>query len=78
MKLAESGFLCRKAMLIYGFDFADRSLHPVIDAFEALARTRVRLGQRREAGLYRLVHPVFSEGRVFGWELESLTAPMPH
>jgi hypothetical protein len=50
VKLAESGFLCRKAMLIYGFDFADRSLDPVIDAFEALARTRVRLGQRREAG----------------------------
>jgi hypothetical protein len=70
-KLARSGFACSKAMLIYGFDSDDRPLEPVIVAFETLARARATLGSRCEAPLGSLVHPVFSRGRVFAWELIS-------
>jgi hypothetical protein len=46
VKLARSGFPSRMAMLIYGFEFDDRPLEPVIAAFEILARERVKLGRR--------------------------------
>lgn len=68
-KLAHSGFPSRKAILIYGFEFTDRPLEPAISAFEALARERVGLGDRRSAAMGPLVHPVHSTGVVFGWEV---------
>lgn len=68
-KLAGSGFDCSKAILIYGFDSADRPLDPAIEAFETLARLRVDLGERYEQPMALLVHPVFSSGRVFGWQV---------
>jgi hypothetical protein len=70
-KLAGSGFPCAKAILIYGFDSPSRPLEPAIDAFEALARRRVTLGERVEASLCSLVHPVFRSGCVFGWEVSA-------
>ena len=45
-KLANAEFNCRKAIVIYGFDYPDRPLDPVIDAFELLAVRKVQLGQR--------------------------------
>lgn len=69
VKLARSGFPCRKALLVYGFDFDDRPLDPAIDALETLAQARVQLSQRVEVRLGRLVHPVMSAGRVFAWEV---------
>jgi len=57
-------------VLIYGFDYVDRQREPVIDAFEVLARERVRLGARHEVPLAGLVHPVHAEGKVFAWEVE--------
>ncbi len=68
-KLASAGFLGRAAILIYGFEDGRRPLDTVIDAFELLARTKVSLGPRHVARLEDLVHPVFSAGRVFGWEV---------
>lgn len=68
-KLVESGFVGRKAILIYGYDFEGVPLDPAIDAFDALANRVVRLNER-ETGLYgELVHPVHREGRVFAWEV---------
>jgi hypothetical protein len=34
---------------VYGFDYPDRSLEALIDAFEALALRRVQLGSRQVA-----------------------------
>jgi hypothetical protein len=68
-KLTESGFECRKAILIYGFDHDEWPLDPAIEAFEQLARHRVDLGDRTTAKFDRLVNPVHSRGRVFGWEI---------
>ena len=71
VKLSRSGLPGRKAVLIYGFEFVDRPLEPAIDAFETLARTRVHLGRRIEVPIGALVHPVHSDGVVFGLEIES-------
>ena len=68
-KLARSGLPGRLAVLIYGFDHPDKPLDPAIEAFEALARLRVDLGERHEAPFAGLVHPVHREGRVFAWEI---------
>lgn len=68
-KLARSAFQCRKAVIIYGFDYPDWSLDPAIDAFEILARAYAALGQRHEAPFDGLVHPLHTSGRVFAWEV---------
>ena len=71
-KLANANFPCRKAIVIYGFDYPDRPLDPVIDTFELLAARRVRMGPREVTSFGPLVHPVHSAGRVFGWEVALL------
>lgn len=68
VKLAHSRFPCTKAVLIYGFEYPDRSLDPCIDAFETLARKR-RAGARLASDSVALVHPVHKVGRVFAWEI---------
>lgn len=68
-KLLESGFAGRRAVLIYGFEDAQRPLHWLIEAFEAVAAGTVLLGPRHEAPLRQLVHPVFATGYVYAWEV---------
>lgn len=68
-KLATSGFAARKAILIYGYDYEDWPLEPVIAAFETLAQRQVRLGDRCEAPFANLIHPIHQRGAVFAWEL---------
>lgn len=69
VKLLRSGFDGRHAVLIYGFEDPQRPLHWLIDAFEAVAARTVVLGPRNEAPLRQLVHPVFTAGHVYGWEV---------
>lgn len=69
VKLARSGFVCRKAVLMYGFEYLDRPLEPAVHAFERLASELVELGPRVQAPLDELVHPVHASGAVFGWEV---------
>jgi hypothetical protein len=63
-----------KAVVIYGFDYSDRLLDPMIDAFELLAARRVQLSIREVAIFGPLVHPVHAAGSVFGWEVKQSTA----
>jgi hypothetical protein len=69
LKLSTSMFSCSKAVVIYGFDYPDRTLDPLIAAFEALATRSVELGPRETTAMGPLVHPVHATGRVFGWEI---------
>jgi hypothetical protein len=69
VKLAQSGFAGRRAVLIYGFEVQDRPLHWLIEAFEAVTARYVLLGPRAEAQLRNLVHPIFAAGGVFAWEV---------
>ena len=68
-KLVHAGFPGRAAVLIYGFEDLRRPLDTVIEAFEVLACTRASLGPRHVSKFDALVHPVFSAGRVFAWEV---------
>ena len=71
VKLAGSGFAGRKAILIYGFEGRRRPLGEIIGAFEELASRRARIRGPVSVPLGSLVHPVFTEARVFGWEIIS-------
>ena len=74
VKLVESGFTARKAVLIYGFEDPKRPLMWLIEAFELIARQHVKLGEREETELRDLVHPIFASGSVFAWELHGLAS----
>lgn len=69
LKLAESGFSARKAVLVYGFDDGERPLHDALDALEILLRDRAKVGLRAEAQFGPLRHPIFASGRVAVWEV---------
>jgi hypothetical protein len=69
-KLVESGLEGRKAIIIYGFDYPNRSMDLAVEAFEVLAKRCVQIGARVEVGYQELVHPVHVAGRVFGWEVQ--------
>ena len=68
-KLLASGLRARKAILIYGYDYPDWPMDPGIDAFELIAQSLAELGERYEASVTGLVHPVHQRGRVFAWEI---------
>lgn len=71
-KLVDAALGEQKAILIYGYDYPDWPMEPVIEAFELLAAQRVQLGPRAVAAFDQLVHPVHQQGRVSGWELKPL------
>jgi hypothetical protein len=70
-KLVESEIAPHQAVLIYGFDDRRKPLHDMITAFETLAKTRVIIGERHQAPIGPLVHPVHQTGAVFAWEVRS-------
>jgi hypothetical protein len=70
VKLTRDASPGRAAILIYGFDAPARPVLEVIEAFEAVAVLRVRLGPRHAAHFADLVHPVHRTGGVFGWPVQ--------
>lgn len=74
VKLTQSGFPGRRAILIYGFEDPRRPLRWLIEAFEVVAAQHAALGPRTQAPLRNLVHPVFATGAVFAWEVLGTTA----
>jgi hypothetical protein len=69
VKLEQSGFACRRAVLIYGFDYPDLPMEPALQAFECLAKRLSPLSRRHEAALEGLIHPIHQHGRVVAWEI---------
>jgi len=68
-KLNASGFVERKAIVIFGYESTDFPLAEGIDAFQALARQRVALTGPCVATFEHLLHPVHASGHVYGWEI---------
>jgi hypothetical protein len=68
-KLRTSGFRCRGAVLVYGFDYVTRPLAVAIHALDVLLRSQGRVGDRIDAAFADLVHPVHTRGVVSGWEV---------
>jgi hypothetical protein len=82
VRLANSSFQAKKAILIYGFEHDKWPLEPAIEAFEHLANERLaneylankipveyQLGTRYVSCFTGLIHPIHKQGKVFGWEL---------
>ena len=69
LKLSSSSLGKRKAILIYGYEAEKYPLDLAIDAFETIASAYVKLGSRIIAGFSGLIHPIYSQGKVYGWEI---------
>ncbi len=72
-KLVDAGFAGQTVILIYGFEDVRRPLDVIINSFEILAATKVRIKARHVSPMTDLVHPVFAAGRIFLWEVSSLS-----
>lgn len=68
-KLADSVLVGRKAILVYGYDYAEFPLADLIDAFEFLARSHIELRPRESASFDGLVHRYHQRGMIVGWEV---------
>ena len=69
-KLLEAPVDCSKAILIYGFDWLpNKPIEPLIDEFEGVAATRVRLSDRVAYRFRDFVHPVHCQGCVYAWAI---------
>jgi hypothetical protein len=68
-KLVNSRLGIRQAILIFGYDHAEWTMLPAIEAFELLARDRAVLSERVNAAVLGLEHPFHQQGQVFGWEI---------
>ena len=69
VKLAQSGFTSRQAVVIIGFEYPEWPLPPAVKAFERIASDIVNLRPCVPARFSGLIHPVQREGAVFGWEI---------
>jgi hypothetical protein len=78
IKLIESKFPERKAIVIFGYEHSppliDMSI--AIESFEAIAKevVGIELGERYSAMFGPLIHPVHQQGKVFGWQVLGLSA----
>jgi hypothetical protein len=73
LKLLDSGFSERKAILVVGYEHTPPkiSLEPAIRGFELLADSVVgiRLSVRAEALVTDLVHEAHQQARIYAWEV---------
>jgi hypothetical protein len=78
IKLIESGFPERKAIVIFGYEHSSPliDISIAIESFEAIAKqvVGIELGARRSAEFGPLIHPVHQQGNVFTWQVLGLIA----
>ena len=78
IKLIESGFPERKAIVIFGYEHSPPLIDTTvaIESFEAIAKqvVGIELGARQSAKFGPLIHPVHQQGKVFGWQVLGLIA----
>ena len=67
-KLQESGFDGDKAIMIYGYDYDEFPMSLMMECFEALGSTRLRLPKLSHK-FDGLIHSVHTRGEVYGWML---------
>lgn len=74
-KLLSSGFVERKAIVIFGYDYDELPMEPAVDAFEVLALRSVSLSPSTVSAFDCVAHPVHRRGKVFGWEITAREIP---
>ena len=79
VKLIESGFPERKAVVILGYEHSPSliDITTAIESFETIATqvVGIELGARQSATFGPSIHPVHQQGKVFGWQVLGLS---PH
>jgi hypothetical protein len=70
-KLRVSEFTCRKAILVYGFEYSGRQLEPLLGALETLLTIAGPVTSTAKEAFTELVHPVHHQGVVVAWEILS-------
>jgi hypothetical protein len=79
LKLTRSEFAEQKGVIIYGFEHSPPKiqLEPAIRAFEIITEQvmGIQLGPRHVAHFDGLMHPVFQQGVVYGWEVSTQKSP---
>ena len=72
IKLIESGFAERKAIIVFGYEHSPPliDISIAIESFEVIAKqvVGIELGERYSARFGPLIHPVHQQGAVFGWQ----------
>lgn len=75
LKLSDSEFSERKAVLIYGFEHDPPKipLETAVEDFELIAREvqGIPLSTRAESKKEDLIHPVHQQLRTYGWEVKA-------
>jgi len=73
LKLLDSGFTERKAVIVFGYEHTPPKikLEPAIRSFELIAHevVGIRLSERVEQMVIDLVHPFHRQAHVYGWEV---------
>jgi len=73
LKLLESGFADRKAIMVLGYEHSPPKipLEPAVKSLELIAAqvVAIQLGPRVEALVTDLIHPYHQQARVYGWEV---------
>lgn len=76
IKLLESGFSERKAVVVIGYEHSPPEilLEPAVRGFEILAQeiVNVSLGPRIQNQVLGLIHPVHQQATVYGWEVQRI------
>jgi hypothetical protein len=79
LKLINSGFTKRKAVVVIGYEHTPPriALEPAIRGFEVLADRvlGIDLSQREQVTVGGLVHPFHRQATVYGWEVRGLREP---
>lgn len=77
IKLIESGFTERKAVIVFGYEHLPPKIDIItaIESFEMIASrvAGIELGERQSAMIGPLIHPVHQQGKVFGWQVFGLS-----
>jgi hypothetical protein len=78
IKLIESGFSERKAIVVFGFEHSPPliDIATAIESFEVVAKqvVGIELGERCSTEFGPLIHPVHQQGKLFGWEVVGFTS----
>ena len=67
-KLNESGFTGDKAIIIYGYNYKEYPMLPLVKCYETLAGSKL-IKACPPCHYYDLIHPVHTEGSIYGWML---------
>jgi hypothetical protein len=78
IKLIESGFSERKAIVVFGYEHSPPliDITTAVESFEVIPKqvVGIELSERYSAQFGPLIHPVHQQGKLLGWEVAGFRA----